>query len=223
VAMTRHGRGGSPLLALGCTAGAVVLNARTSVLLVPGGTPPRWEEAPEVATCTRILVPVDCSPRSDWSVRVATVFAQGTDATLRVIHVLDTPEVINRLPAPGPAAEAVSRILESNRLEAEAYLHSLEARLEATGVRAKTQIHGPADGDAAEALRALVGSEPPDLVVLGAHGKGGSTHWPFGGLTSKLVLWCESPVLVLQDLHAAVPRAPGEPQPDRGTDPEPPG
>ncbi|TVP56523.1 MAG: universal stress protein [Gemmatimonadales bacterium] len=203
VALTPHGVGQSTQLAIGCTAVAVLLNVRCSILLVAGYSPESEEAKTIPITYGGILSPVDCSPRSDWSLKVASDLALGSGAHLQVIHVLDSPEVVSRMPRPGATRQLVESIIRANRTEAEEYLRSATRRLVETGVSMETQVLSGSTGGPAESVRSKAEGDGVDLVVLSAHGRGGAPAWPLGGVAMKLLLGIDRPVLVLQDVTAA--------------------
>lgn len=200
VALTPHGVGSRTQLAIGCTAVAVILNVRCSILLVAGYTPESEEAKTIPITYRGVLSPVDCSPRSDWSLKVASELALGSGARLKVIHVLDSPEVVSRMPRPGATRRLVDGIMRANRTEADEYLRSATRPLREAGVSIETEILSGSPGGPAEAVRKR--AEGEDLVVLSAHGRGGAPAWPLGGTAMKLLLGVDRPILVLQDLTA---------------------
>jgi nucleotide-binding universal stress UspA family protein len=198
VGLTPHGNGDDRLLRIGCTAVAVILNARSGILLVPdapngaGGSEGR-------ALYGRILAPVDCSPRSDWSLGVAAAIARGTGSRLKVVHILDRPEIVNRLPTAGRTGPVVDRLREDNRMAARRYLDEVAWRLEGPDLPIEATVV-ESGGGPAEAVLQLARSERVDLVVLSAHGRGATSAWPLGGTASKLLFWAQFPILILQDL-----------------------
>jgi nucleotide-binding universal stress UspA family protein len=146
----------------------------------------------------RVVVPVDCSPRSDWSLALAAAVARGCGASLKVVHVLDRPQVLSRLPSSGAAERLVNRLVDMNRVEAQRYLEEAVWRLGGRGLKVEAQILDPSAPEAA--VGDLASASDSDLVVLSAHGRGASADLPFGGNAAKMIFWGRSPVLVLQDL-----------------------
>jgi nucleotide-binding universal stress UspA family protein len=203
VALTPHGAGHGHRLAIGCTAVAVILNVRCSILLVARAGSECAEGGTHPIRYRTILSPVDCSPRSDWCLQVAGELARGSSAHLKVVHVLDTPDVVSRMPRAGETRRLVEGILRANRTEAEAYLESGTRRLGEAGVAIETEVLSGVRGGPAEAVRREAESGEADLVVLSAHGHGGAPGWWLGGTAMKLLLGIDRPVLVLQDLMAA--------------------
>ncbi len=205
VALTPHGVGQSSQLEIGCTAVAVLLNARCSILLVAGYTPESEEAKAAPINFRRILSPVDCSPRSDWSLKVAGDLARSSEARLHVVHVLDLPEVVSRMPRAGTTRKLVDRIVQANRAEADAYLGASARRLADAGVDIEVEVVSGSTGGTAQSIcrRAVAEGGEADLVVLSAHGRGGGLGWRLGGTAMKVLMGLDRPVLVLQDLTAA--------------------
>ena len=203
VALTPHGAGHGRQLAIGCTAVAVILNVRCSILLVAGYRPESTEASTTPISYRQILSPVDCSPRSDWSLKVAGDLARGSGARLQVIHVLDMPEVVSRMPRTGATRQLVDGIIRANRTEADQYLASAARRIGEAGVDIETEVLTGSMGGPAESVRRKAEATGVDLVVLSAHGRGGAPAWRLGGTAMKLLLGIDRPVLVLQDLRAA--------------------
>ncbi len=200
VGLTTHGSGCGKHLQLGCTAVAVILNARTSILLAPGAQPKAGAHGGvDEAPLHSIMAPVDCSPRSDWSVMVAAAIAREAGSQLRLVHVLGRPEMISRLPESAEFEKLLDRVLETNRREARRYLEQTAWRLKGDDLKVEEELIEVSVG-AADALHDLVVAEKPDLVVLSAHGRGASPEWPLGGTAAKLIFWTQQPVLILQDL-----------------------
>ena len=205
VALTSHGRGHGAHLRMGRTAMAVVLNACTSFLLAPGD----WVEAEpldetsEAPESRWILAPVDCSPRSDWTVSVAAAMARGLKSKVKLVHIVENPEFLRRLPATKSVDLLAHRVMQENRTVARKYVEDTVRRLRGEGLSAEGQLLD-ASVDTADRLTDLATSEEPDLIVLGAHGQGGCPQWLFGGTAVKLIFRVQRPILVLQDFRGPV-------------------
>ena len=206
VALTSHGSGHRGHLTMGRTAMAVILNARSSFLLVPGDwaeSEPLGKEVSEGREDGWILAPLDCSPRSDWTMTVVAALARGLKANVRLVHVVESPEFMGRLPASKSVDLLAQRVMEENRAVARRYVDDALRRLRGEGLSAEGQLL-EASVSAADTLTDLATSEKPDLIVLGAHGQGGSPQWLFGGTAVNLIFRVQSPILVLQDFRGPV-------------------
>ncbi|TVP76234.1 MAG: universal stress protein [Gemmatimonadales bacterium] len=199
VALTPHGTGQSRHLAMGCTATGVVLNARCSTLLAMGSKPgPDDAEVPPVMY-RKILSPVDCSPRSDWCLKVASDLARGSGARLQAVHVLDPPQLVSRMPLDEATRALVDGVVRANRAEATQYLDSIVRRLGGDGATMESRVLPGSAGGVAQVVCRRVASEGIDLVVLSAHGRGQSSGGRIGGTAMELLLGVHRPVLILQD------------------------
>jgi len=196
VALSAHGSGSHRSLRMGSTAASVILNSGTGILLAPAR--PRSGTAAGRVPYRSILAPVDCSPRSDWSLGIAGAIARRSQASLRVVHVLDCPEIVSRLPGTAGAATFVKRLRELNRSEARRYLDEVSWRFQAQGIPVECEVIEGRDAPA-EALLAMTARIGIDLMVLSAHGRGASPVWPLGGTAAKLAFWAHHPMLILQD------------------------
>ncbi|MEX2528580.1 MAG: universal stress protein [Gemmatimonadota bacterium] len=198
VALTQHGRGGDHTLRMGCTALAVVLNAPTSILLAPGDIHQDIPAGSSVPGYTRVVAPVDCSPLGDWSLAMAARVARKSGAALDVVHVLTPPEMVHRLPPVSAVRTFIHDVMEANRNAAARYLEEVVWRFHGPDLEVRHEIV-EARGSVAEALRDFMVSRPVDLLVMAAHGQGGSSAWPLGSTASKVLFQSPEAVLVLQD------------------------
>jgi nucleotide-binding universal stress UspA family protein len=197
VALSSHGEGGLSGWALSSTAAMVVARARTSVLVVPahaaGG--PRIGDV----RFRRLLVPLDCSPRAECVLPLATALARAHDAEMILAHVVPEPEMPRRLPPSAEDVAVASRLTERNRLEGERYLGGLRDRLEQK-LHVGTRI--VVSSRRARAIRAMADEADVDLVMVSAHGRTGDALERYGSVAARLLEGNSRPIIVLQDLGA---------------------
>jgi nucleotide-binding universal stress UspA family protein len=156
--------------------------------------PPAGEPIP---TFRRILVPLDGSPTAEHAVPHATAIRRGTGAELQLLRVLEA-----HVPLPDPTLEAVDwRLL---RLEAEAYLEAIAARLRAQGLEVGTAV---VEGKAADEIVRRVREQGVDLVVLSAYGHGGPCEFAAGSCVHKLLSLAPSSVLLVRPAAEGPPPA----------------
>lgn len=210
VVLCTHGTGAATEFELGGTARKVLERAGVSVMLVPSRGAGRAE--PVRARYRRILVAVDCSPRSDWATSLAAVIARAERAELVLAHVVSVPEVTGRAAGAEDGA-LISGVVAANQAAAEGYVNRLVAQHQAANLRVRcrmTEAH-----NVPRALAALAKEERADLAVLSAHGASGDDHWPYGTVAASL-LGCSCGVtLVLQDLPRRAFRPVTEEEPAR--------
>jgi nucleotide-binding universal stress UspA family protein len=202
IVVSTHGRGGFSEFGLGGTAAKVLVSAGVSVLVVRAASDPT--EPPNLAFgYERVLVAVDCSPRSDWALHLAARVAGSSGAELLVTHVVPTPELVGRSPVSPREANAVEKVVQLNRQAAQAYLDDVAVKLGAPGLKLRTSVQ-VADR-VALTLDELAQRENAGLVVLSAHGASGPSPWPYGSVSGMLATFGSTPLLIFQDVVRTVP------------------
>ena len=197
VALSSHGEGGLSGWALSSTAAMVVARARTSVLVVPAHA----AEGQRIGDVRfrRVLVPLDCSPRAECVLPLATALARAHDAEMILAHVVPEPEMPRRLPPSAEDLAVASRLTERNRVEGERYLGELRDRLEPK-LQVGTRI--VVSSRRARAIRAMADEADVDLVMVSAHGRTGDALERYGSVAARLLEGNSRPIIVLQDLGA---------------------
>ncbi len=188
-----HGESGLAAWNLGSTAQQILAVSRGSVLLAHAASP-----APRVVTPTRILVPLDGSPRTESVLPTAVRIAAAHGAEVLLVHVVAEPLQTAVLHAGDlDVARDLAARLESR---AKRYLEHLRERLpRETRVRTLVARHV----DERQSLLEISQQEQIDLVVLSAHGSVCNPSRPFGSVTHHLLAHSTIPLLVLQDLPEA--------------------
>jgi nucleotide-binding universal stress UspA family protein len=189
--LASHGVGGLSEFRMASTAHKVVFASDTSVLVVPAQDSTSREAAFE-----SIIVPVDCSPHSDWAVSLAARLARVQNVDLVVAHVVRRPTLI----APTGSAQEqqlVEGLVQLNRDAALRYLDGVKQRLEAGGPTVRSRL------EVAEqippALERLAGAERRPLLVLSTKGPSRFDEGPYGGLVAVMLATSGLPVLVLRE------------------------
>lgn len=194
VVLATHGCGAATDFALGGTAGKTLEQAGTSVILVPSReTADRGEL---VRRYDRILVPVDCSRRSEWAVSLAAIIARAHRAELVLLHVVPIPHTAAVSGA--PANRLAGELVAVNQAAAADYLARLEARLQGPDLRVRWRLE--VARSLRSALATIIAEEGPDLTVLCAHGSTGDQQQPYGSVARLFLGPKLGVVAVLQDL-----------------------
>ena len=192
--LSTHGRGGLTEFDLSGTASKVLRAVGCSVLVARAGTAGPSEG---VAAYGRVLVPVDCSMRSNWAVHLAGTIARAQGAELVLGTVVRRPEVLGNAEAQAEAAPLVERLLRMNNDVARRHLHRLAGGVAHAGLVVQERV---VDGEhVGQALERLAAGEDCALIVLSAHGGSPEMDWPFGSAANLLLEHATRPVLVLQD------------------------
>ena len=143
----------------------------------------------------RLLVPLDCSQRSECALPPSVTLARFHESELIAVHVASRPQMVRRATSAQEDIELANRVLERNRVEATRYLEQLPSRLD---VDVQTRLL--VSGHAAATLHSLAEQENVELVILSAHGYSGGTRWPYGSLVVNFIGYGTTPLLVVQDL-----------------------
>lgn len=206
IVLASHGEGGLTGWTLSSTVLMVVARTHSSVLVVPAHA----AEGRRIGDVRvrRLLVPLDCSPRAECVLPLATALARAHDAEMILAHVVPEPEMPRRLPPSAEDLAMVSRLTERNRLEAERYLGELGARLVDQKVRVGRRI--VVASRRARTIRTMADEANVDLVLVSAHGQTGDARERYGSVAGRLLEEGGRPILVLQDLGAGRGPTPAE-------------
>jgi len=198
VALSSHGEGGLSGWALSSTAAMVVARTRSSVLVVPA----RAAEGQRIGEVRfrRVLVPLDCSPRAECILPLATTLSRAHDGEMILAHVVPEPEMPRRLPPSAEDVAVASQLTERNRVEGERYLGELRDRLD-KDLQVGTRI--VVSSRRARAIRAMADEADADLVMVSAHGRTGDASERYGSVAARLLEESCRPIIVLQDLGAS--------------------
>ncbi len=216
IVLTTHGEGGRSEFHVSGTAAKVVGPSESSVLLVP--PPVAGGEIGDVSYRT-ILVPVDCSPRADWSVCLAGAIARITEAELVLLYVVTMPEAVGGA-SEGSATRALAvQLRRANRAAAQAHLDGQAAMLAQSGLHARVRL--VENDDIARTVRGVADEEGASLVVMAAHGARAASEVPHGMVAASLLGDSRRPLLLLQDAPPGRPEVPADvTQPGRRPAPE---
>lgn len=192
IMLSSHGQGGISGWNHSSVTTKIIQQARTSVMIVPSFLIP--EDGPEDLRYRRILAPVDSSQRAEFGLFTAAHLARAHEAELLIASVIKPPELPRRTPLSIQERDLVKQIVESNRAEASQYLDALKTSLDC---RVDTRLM--INESVPEALHKLVEQEKIDLVILNAHGLGGSPLRPYGNVTVNFLAYSTIPLLIVQD------------------------
>lgn len=200
-----HGSSGISAWVLGGVAHKAALHAGVSFMVVRAynldAVPPGQRHY------RRILVPLDGSRRAECVLPTLSGIARQAGSEVVVGSVVSAIARCAGLADDDPRRELL-RDMDLDRVaEARRYAESVARRLDADGLRARTRVELAASPE--NALRAMAAEEKADLVVLAAHGGACGARLPFGAVPLNLLVYGETPLLVVQDL------APEEIEPTR--------
>lgn len=204
IILSSHGVSGFSAWNVGSLVNKIIQRVHISSLLVRAFQP-ACEEIIGLRY-RHILAPLDGSPRAECVVPSAARLAELQEAQLILAHIIAKPAIFQHMPAEPEYLEIAQRLLEYNRRQADDYLEALQSHL--PGKIATRVVRGD---DIAVRLHQLIGEEEADLVVLSAHGHSGKAQWPYGSITTNLIAYSGTPMLIVQDLDASqIEAAPAE-------------
>lgn len=148
----------------------------------------------------RILIPLDGSQRAECILPSATTLAQAMEATLMLTHVVKEPEMPRRTSLNTEDIKLAEQLIKRNQQEGGRYLNDLSERLPVS-----TERHMIVHNSITLALHEQIKLQSADLVGLCAHGFSGKPDWPFGSITSNLIDYCPTSLIILQDLPCDLP------------------
>jgi nucleotide-binding universal stress UspA family protein len=198
VVLTATGQGATAAGQLGGTVGKLLPRLESSLVLVRSadGTP-----AAPLAASRPIVVPLDGSPGSSWSARVAAAIALTMGAgmlLLRVVQAVDAPAWAGYSRKTRQLAEDLSEMM---RVEADNWLRMLRTHLpESLEVDMQVVV---APG-VCRAIREIVSAKRPGLLVMSAHGLDTDADCRYGEVAEHLLAHARCPILVLQSPQAEV-------------------
>lgn len=143
-----------------------------------------------------VLFPTDFSVHSEYGKDYAMAFAQQSNGTVHVTHVVDT----SHLPyvAVGGAfasGDVLEHTIDSMREHAQSRLDQFVDVAEFKHVHAEAHLRV---GKPAEEIVKLATESKADLIVIGTHGRSGFDRWVFGSTCDKVVRLSPIPVLAIK-------------------------
>lgn len=156
---------------------------------------------------SRILVPLDGSPRAELALPVAAKIARAANGTVILIQAVSVPTDLGSLGTSFVPATPTSELIEAQEASAAVYLHGIVESAVLAGIRTETAV---LTGSPALAILDTIVLRRVDLVVLTSHGRTGLARWALGSVAQHLVRHATVPVVVLREHGASAV----EPHPD---------
>jgi nucleotide-binding universal stress UspA family protein len=192
IVMSTHGRTGFDRLRLGSVAQAVARRAASPTLIVraQADVPKR-----DVASIQQITVTLDGSPLAESALPIASRLAQIFNVPLTLLRVI--PNVVYPTAYYDTAYLPPIKELEAYaRTEAEQYLAEIKELQELQDVRVQW-LHSAASTPEA-IINAYLAKQPPGIVVMASHGRGGVSRWILGSTAEGVVTGAPCPVLIVR-------------------------
>lgn len=192
IVMSTHGRTGFDRLRIGSVAQKVARRAAMPTLIV------RAQENPspgDVVSVQQITVTLDGSSLAETALPIAIRLAQMFGVPLTLLRVI--PNVIYPTAYYDTAyMPPIEELEEYARAEAEHYLTQVREHLKRSDVRAQW-LHSLASTPEA-IINAYLAKQPPGIVVMASHGRGGISRWMLGSTAEGVVTGAPCPVLVVR-------------------------
>jgi nucleotide-binding universal stress UspA family protein len=188
IVMPTHGQRGIQRILLGSVTERVINTAEVPVIAV---NPDR--DRPLVYPPQHVLVPTDGSRGADLALAEGIAVARATDATLHLLHVVETGGL-------GPDARSV---LKEGELTERANEIMAEATEKIDGTSLDTVTSVIEHGDPSKVICDYIDENEVDLAVMGTHGQTDFSRYVMGGVSAKLVRKSPVPVTWVREPESA--------------------
>jgi nucleotide-binding universal stress UspA family protein len=194
--MGSHGRSGVTRILLGSVAERVIRQAPCPTLIVPARAHDVVPEQP--VRFQSILCPVDFSDNSLLAAEYAVNLAEEADAQLRLLHVVSMPPELDELET---SLQHVRSLIYTDRLR------RLDNLIPVDATSYCSVLSAVRTGVVHKEILAAAAEHSSDLIVLGAHGRGGVDAMFFGSNAARVARAASCPVLVVRPVSspASVP------------------
>jgi nucleotide-binding universal stress UspA family protein len=148
----------------------------------------------------KILVPLDGSKLAECALPYVEELAKGYGAE-EVILVSVTEQVKARTQAPEArelydlAGPEVTVTFGKKEAEAQRYLDRISDKLDAKGIKARTEV---LLWPPAEAIAACAERNSTDIIIMSTHGRSGPSRWAYGSVADKVLRSSCVPVLLIR-------------------------
>lgn len=178
IVMGTHGRRGLDQRVLGSTTERTLRVSPIPILTIHEGT----VFDPEFET---VLVPTDGSDVANAAANYAIDLADGTDAALHVVHVVD-------IAVTSPLGESAAVLTELEETGKEAVDDVLDRADDAELRSVQASV---LSGSPARSILDYIADHDIDLVVMGTHGRSGLERYLLGSVTETVARLADVPVL----------------------------
>lgn len=143
---------------------------------------------------TRILVPLDGSPRAEAALPIATRLALASGGTLILTRIVNvSPELSPYFALPvGSAPQLTYDIID----EAKTYLEQVREHTNRHGIPVETNV---SVGMTAPVLLEAIAETRADMIVMCSHGRVGFARWALGSIAQHIARHAPVPVLILRE------------------------
>jgi nucleotide-binding universal stress UspA family protein len=189
IVMASHGRGALGRLIYGSVADCVAREATIPTMVVRA----RQVETGPIGI-TRLVVPLDGSPRAEAALPVATAISRRLGTPISLVRVVDPADLMPPAVGMGEAIpfEIYDEAEKEMEQDARNYLDTMAKRLREQGLPVATDVlTGPPVTSIEKATHL------GDVLVLSSHERTGVMRWLLGSVAEKLTREDESPVILV--------------------------
>jgi nucleotide-binding universal stress UspA family protein len=142
-----------------------------------------------------ILVPLDGSPLAECVLSHTVALAQTFGARVTLLQAVERGRATGLNRAIDPLSWHIRKV------EAEAYLDEIVARLQAVDLRTDKVL---LEGLAAERIIEFAHDQDVSLILLSSHGQSGLSEWNINSVVQKVILRAYMPVLIVRAYQPAI-------------------
>ena len=136
-----------------------------------------------------ILVPLDGSQLAECVLPHTVAIARSFDAEISLLRMLEKNQT-------GVSAQLFDLLnWQINKTKAALYLETIKARLQTSGLRARTTV---LEGLVAEGITEYAQNQGMKLIVLSSHGRNGVTQWSISSITQKIISSAQTSLLIVR-------------------------
>lgn len=134
----------------------------------------------------RLLVPLDGSQLAEKILPIAAYFARALHASVHLIHVVEK----------NAPSQVHKQLHLTNEKEASEYLNGVKARMQFPEDSVSIHVHADEVGNVTRSIISHAEHElPSDLIIMCAHGHGGTRRFLFGSIAQQVASSGKTPVL----------------------------
>jgi nucleotide-binding universal stress UspA family protein len=193
IVMSAYGASGPSGFPFGGTAHKILSGATSSVAIV---REPADVADLDATTYRRVLVPIDCSQRSEMALQLALAMAASSSGLeILVLHLVPEPMMPRREPLGLEEQQLRNQVIDCNRRAAEHHIADLKRQFHSSSpIEFKLEVTShPVD-----AITRAARSEKVDLMVMTSPGPGQAQGLGREGLCQAIQAVSELPLVVLQ-------------------------
>jgi len=136
-----------------------------------------------------ILVPLDGSQLAECVLPYTIAIARAFDAEITLLRMLEKNQA-------GVSAQLFDLLnWQINKTKAALYLETIKARLQTSGLQARTTVR---EGLVAEGITEYAQNQGMKLIVLSSHGRHGLNQWGISSITQKIILSAQASLLIVR-------------------------